>query len=189
MNSYDERTPLLDRLDNGQVLPAILPVLARVYVSPEQGIPSDGLLPYPLSDQFIEMAFTLAVLLQIRHVKMQSFNSVGAYERWFQKNLDTDGIETLEKQIIRVWTQFLDQYRDVREVETVLWTQFPLETGGLKAVRGSSIMTPVPCFISPTHRSCRFPGEFSRPGLSSHHYVKPFSYMVPWCPPSPLDDK
>jgi hypothetical protein len=135
----DERTPLLNtnRENNDQALPAIFPALARVSVSTEHEIPSDDILPYSLSDQSIEMAFTLAVLFQLRHVKIQSLNSVSAYERWFRKNID--GIETLENQIVRVWTQYLDQYRDVREVETVLWTRFPLELGESKTVRGSSI--------------------------------------------------
>jgi hypothetical protein len=161
MNSYhsqaqiDELTPLLnrvDRVDNAQTLPAISPVLARV--SPQQEIPTNDLLPYPLSDQSTEMAFTLAVLLQLRHVEMQSFKAISAYERWFRTNLYTDNVETLEKQIIRVWTQFLDQYREVREVETVLWTQFPLEIGGSKTIRGLSIICPVLCRLSITFRSC-----------------------------------
>jgi hypothetical protein len=146
MNSYhssapiNEHTPLLDGVGNDQTLPAIFPVLARVSASPEQEIPIDDLLLYPLPDQSTEMAFTLAVLLQLRHLRIQSANSVGAYERWFQANRDTDGVEMLEKQIIHVWTRFLEQYRDVREVETVLWTQFPTELGVLKTTRGLSII-------------------------------------------------
>jgi hypothetical protein len=165
MNSYhsptqieaqiDELTPLLNRVDNPQdnpqTLPAISPVLARV--SPYHEIPTNDLLPYPLSDQSTEMAFTLAVLLQLRHVEMQSFKAISAYERWFRTHLHTDNVETLEKQIIHVWTQFLDQYREVREVETVLWTQFPLEIGGSKTIRGLSIICPVLCRLSITFRS------------------------------------
>jgi hypothetical protein len=134
----NERTPLLntDREDNDQVLPAISPVLAHISASAGHDIPTNDILPYALSDQSIEMAFTLAVLFQLRHVKIQSLKSVGAYERWFRENIDTDGVETLESQIIRVWTQYLDRYREVREVETVLWTQFPLQFGGIKTIRG-----------------------------------------------------
>jgi hypothetical protein len=179
----DEHTPLLDGHGNGQTLPAIFPVIARVSTSHE--IPIDDLIPYPLSDQSTEVAFTLAVLLQLRHAKIQSFNAVGAYECWFQTNRNTNGVDTLEKQILRVWTRFLEQYRDVREVETVLWTQFPIELGGLKTTRGLSTTSSILCSTHPTFCSCRFPGKFSRTDLPSHHCLEPFSYMAAWCSHTP----
>lgn len=185
MNSYnhssaltDEYTPLLDRVNDAQSLPAISPVLARISVSSDQEIPSNDLLPYSLNDQPTEMAFILAVLLQLRHGKMQSFKSASAYERWFRRNLDTDGLRTLEIQIIRVWTEFLEQYRDVREIETVLWTQFPLEIGGIKTIRGLSITLPVLCSIIRHVAVADFLGSF--PALASHP-VLTLSLSHTWC--------
>ena len=185
MNSYnsepvDEFTPLLDSVPNGQTLPPILPVLARVSASSGQEIPIHNILPYPLVDQSTETAFTLAVLLQLRLIETQSFTAITAYERWFRTSFNPDSIETLEKQIIRVWSQFLDRYRDVREVETVLWTQFPLEIRGLKTVRGWSIICHVFGRLFTTFRSCRFPGKLSGTDLPPYRHVEPFPHMAPW---------
>lgn len=167
----DEFTPLLNRVDNGHgQLPAIAPVLERVSISSDQEIPTHDILPYPLVDQATEMAFILAVLLQHRLIEKQSFHTITAYERWFRTSLNQNGVEALEKQIIRVWTQFLDHYRDIREVETVLWTQFQLEIGGLKTVRGLSIMCPVFYPLSlQLSAVADFLGSF--PALASHPII------------------
>lgn len=173
MNSYHsnaqigEHTPLLDTVDDAQNFPAISPALARLSISGQE-IPTDDLLPYPLADQATEMAFTLVVLLQLRHVRMQSFNSASAYERWFQNNINAESIEALEKQILRFWSQFLDQYRDIREIETVLWTQFPMELGSSRLIRGSSLY-PLPGVISQRIAVTNFLGSF--PALASHPVV------------------
>jgi len=135
----DEHTPLLGAVGHGHAIPTISSALMRIAAVPPSQIPVDDLLPFPIPDPSTKMAFTLTVLLQLRRTKLQSSDSLDAYDRWFRKTHDTDGVEALENRIIFLWAQFLEQCPGIREIEAVLWTRIPLEESMLRVVRGLSL--------------------------------------------------
>lgn len=137
MDSFlsDETTPLLIRTTR---LPSLAPTIARIRDLQVDQIHVEGLYPgQPLDDNSIQVAFTLAVLLELRRMKLKPSAEPDLYQAWHAKKLNGRDAQTLEKQITDIWVLHLTEYRSTHDIEAVLWTVFPTEDGESESHRGA----------------------------------------------------
>ncbi|KAK7058793.1 hypothetical protein VNI00_001417 [Paramarasmius palmivorus] len=123
-------------------LPFVTPVVRRLDVLSQELLENshstDILRPSSLTqDRALSAAFALLVLLQFRDQRIHQQRSLlTPWDRWTQESEAEKEICIIDKHIERVWEQwFLDAYCSPKEIETVLWTAFPLEEDKDKTVR------------------------------------------------------
>ncbi|KAG6911823.1 hypothetical protein DXG01_000070 [Tephrocybe rancida] len=123
-----ENTPLLGS-NALPVVPSIHVALKRVAVLDANQIRFHDVVndESNLKDHPTEVSFALCVLLHLRKKKKQPPPSEDLYESWLAHKTGTGDADVLEDFIMEIWTLFLAEYRNVRDIETVLWTTFPLE--------------------------------------------------------------
>ncbi|KAF8078434.1 hypothetical protein FPV67DRAFT_1465265 [Lyophyllum atratum] len=144
MNDH-ESTPLLHANPNSTArtasesqLPPIAPAVRRVgtleadHIRFEDLVNQDGL---SFENHPTEFAFALTVLLHLRTTRTEASSADDPYERWLAMKIDTRDADVLEKQINDIWTLFLAEYRNTRDIETVLWTRFPFDEGDTHTCR------------------------------------------------------
>ncbi|KAG6901847.1 hypothetical protein C0995_007233 [Termitomyces sp. Mi166 len=76
-----------------------------------------------------EVSFALAVLLHLRKKKKYIHPSDDLYGLWLAHEANIRDVTTLDNLLADIWTLFLAEYRSVRDIQTVLWTSFPVADG------------------------------------------------------------
>ncbi|PFH54648.1 hypothetical protein AMATHDRAFT_134055 [Amanita thiersii Skay4041] len=100
-----------------------------------QFLPDTG-NPFSAEDP-IQVAFTLCTLLFLRRtVTHENYRHITEpYEIWFRERERTSYIESLDNRIHEIWDLFLNNHRNSREIETVLWHAFTVNENSKKTVR------------------------------------------------------
>jgi hypothetical protein len=136
-----ESTPLLRDTSThlrSQTLPPILPTLLSIQNIPETL--DEGLSPlynsHTFSDAATKTAFTLIVLLRLYAEKKKRTPIGDVWEQWSTQINVNRSLVDLEHLTDEVWTKFLQDYRDYKEIEDVLWLGFPLNNDGRQVLRG-----------------------------------------------------
>ena len=141
-----ESTPLLSAVDPGpndsvQSLPNISSTLERIqFLQIEDLDFSDIYGPHDLSAPAAETAFALIVLLQWRINKIrESVYSQDVWDYWSKERDNSGVVGELETLIFSLWKAFVTNYRSTRDLQDVLWLEFPEKEGSLRCLRGASI--------------------------------------------------
>ncbi|GLB36333.1 hypothetical protein LshimejAT787_0306210 [Lyophyllum shimeji] len=161
----DEYTPLLradasntSRSARESQLPPISPTVRRVGTLEPEQIHLENLVNHDglnFQDHPTEVAFALTILLHLRKTRTKASVADDLYEHWLVRENHTRSREVLEEQISEIWASFLTEYRNIHDIETVLWSRFPLDEGGARAYRVADFLA-----------DCDAP-----PGLISHPVV------------------
>ncbi|RDB29602.1 hypothetical protein Hypma_015335 [Hypsizygus marmoreus] len=152
----DESTPLLasesDIPSNPEYLPSISHVVARISTLDAEQIRFEDLRPdgSPIGHHPTEIAFALVVLLQLRKTRLRSSQSSNIYETWISRKADAHDADSLEKRITSIWQLFLAEYRDIGDIEAVLWTRFPVVDEGEDSRRVLDFLGDTKCNTSLT---------------------------------------
>jgi hypothetical protein len=95
-----------------------------------------------LPDFATQTAYQLLILLQWRVVLRRQVlkNTKDIWERRNQQAKLASDMKVLEDRISSIWNNFIKEYRTPKEVEDVLWLQFPVDGNGHRFVRGMSIL-------------------------------------------------
>jgi hypothetical protein len=93
-----------------------------------------------LSNLAAQTAYQLLILSQWRRVttKQNASNTKDIWECWVQKARLSSDLKVLEDRIISVWRDFVKEHRTSKEIQDVLWLQFPVERTGHCFLRGMS---------------------------------------------------
>lgn len=133
----NERSSLLG---HSHAPPSVLPNVAFA-VSALANIPinevnCEQLHLQSFADDAIKTAFNLVVLLQLRRNKLQPVHLNDVFETWSRETLHAQEAKTLEDKVVAIWASFIQEYRTVHEIQTVLWSEFPAQEGNPRVLRG-----------------------------------------------------
>lgn len=135
--AVNERSPLLDHT---HVPPSIAPDVAFAVSAianiPINEVDCEQLHPQSFANDAIKTAFSLVVLLQLRRHKLQPVHLNDVFETWSRETLHAQEAKTLEDKVVAIWDSFIQEYRTVLEIETVLWSEFPAQEGNPRVLRG-----------------------------------------------------
>ena len=130
--NLDERTALLGRPTEGP-LPAILPAVARLKnatnVSPE---------PDTSMDEQQQTAFRIIVYL---HLYQSLFTSVPVQDIrtvWTSAKALSNNANETEARLLDTWSTYLDTHPSLSDVQSLLWSEFPLEHDSTRCTKGMS---------------------------------------------------
>jgi hypothetical protein len=125
---------------SAQPLPTVTSTLARIqYVNIEELTVSDILGSYDPTAS-TKTSFVLIILLQWRINKIQErISPRDVWDQWSKEKNTSLAVDQLEALILKVWTDFVTEYRTPQDIENVLWFKFPHEEEGTRFVRGALI--------------------------------------------------
>jgi hypothetical protein len=118
--------------------PAIKPTLERVQAIDIEALGLTDIYGYQPPTSPDHVAFGLVVLLQWRSDRLrQSVYSREIWDQWTKETERSRVVGRLEKHIGQLWDAFVERGCESREIEEVLWTEFPEKETGSRGVRGS----------------------------------------------------
>lgn len=105
--------------------------------------------PRTLPTVATQTAYHLLIILRWELVlRGKTFDANDIWERLDEQIRIIADINALHDKIIFVWNNFIKEHRTQKEIEDVLWCQFPVETNGDRLLRGML------CFCSQIFRDC-----------------------------------
>lgn len=178
MNDYGnpptEQTALLNSANGGQR--TLLRPLPEVGPAAERARAQGGLrfaIPH-FADEQTEAAYKLVVLLQaVLSAKSPDINapSKDAWERWSKETSDASLAREVEAQLMELWKDLLDS-GIAGDVETVLWTAFPLNDGEEPSVRGASLPLILRSNLTQPHSAVNLLADINAPtALLTHRLI------------------
>lgn len=137
--SLDERTTLLRHAaphPTGGPLPAILPAVSRLKdtIDTQYGLPE----PDTSLGEQERTAFLLLVYLHLYRSLLTPIVSVQDIRMvWTSAIASTNKANETEARLLEIWTTYLDtQSPSLSEVQSLLWSEFPLEYNSTRCTKG-----------------------------------------------------
>ncbi|KAJ4486354.1 hypothetical protein J3R30DRAFT_3366570 [Lentinula aciculospora] len=118
-------------------------------ISPQELNQTDILQPTQLSNhRGLRASFSLLILLLIREKKIRkkALRS-NPWDDWKQETLTDQWVKTIDENIEQIWTTFLSAFCSLRDIETVLWTEFRIREKG-KPLRVIDFVTKHPRLLN-----------------------------------------
>ncbi|TFK40980.1 hypothetical protein BDQ12DRAFT_678687 [Crucibulum laeve] len=126
-----EDTPLLRRdITRQDNRPLIFDAMTRLSDLNVDAIQEQDILPVDLStaDTAVDLSFHLVVLLHLRRQKLHAKPTKhNVYLDWTQRKAQNKDASVLEERICQMWARYLDEYHLVHELNTIIWTPFPVD--------------------------------------------------------------
>jgi len=88
-----------------------------------------------------QTAYRLLLLSQWRAtIRYNALNTKDIWERLDQQARLSSDVKILEDRIDSVWHDFIKEYRTPKEIEEILWLQFPTDGNSHRFIRGMSTL-------------------------------------------------
>lgn len=150
MNETTESTPLLVGSPDVRASYTLPPISEGLDSVQTQGVHHFHFEePSPLN-LATRTAYQLLTLLQWRlTIRYKVLNSSDIWERWdHQARLSLD-LKVLEDRISSIWNDFATEHRTSKEVEDILWLQFPVNRNSHRFLRGKLIFQLLSVYFGP----------------------------------------
>ncbi|KAH9946678.1 RNI-like protein [Amylocystis lapponica] len=120
--------------------PAIEPVVLHLLAKGIHSCSSDDFCPHSLPTRAETTAFSLIVLLELRarYLIQRGGISSDIWGQWTKEQQNVASAREVDRHILSVWSQFLEEDLSAQEIEDALWHAFPFtaaeETSSLRVV-------------------------------------------------------
>jgi len=138
--SFTESTPLLASSPGSRATNTLPSIAEGLDFLQSQGVRNFNFAEQSLSPFAAQTAYQLLLLLQWRaSIRHYALNPEDIWERRVRQARLSSDVKVLEDRINSVWNDFIKEYRTPREIENVLWFQFPVDGNSHRFIQGMSI--------------------------------------------------
>lgn len=132
---HSETSALLPPPSTHHNLPFLAPILAHI-----RNIHVDVVLGelrlHSFHTPVWEVSFQLVILLELRRIRKEESLLTGGFGQWHRAASSRNDLQFLDGKINEIWNRFLDENDADHEIETMLWTRFPLDDQNKRYLRG-----------------------------------------------------
>lgn len=121
--------------------PVIESVVQRLEAQDIRRCTSVDWCPHSFSTRGASTGFSLLVLLELRarYLNQQDVSSSDVWGYWSKEKQNAIALEDVNRHILAVWSQFLEQDLSPQDIEEALWHAFPFgNMGDTRLLRGMS---------------------------------------------------
>ncbi|KAI0321697.1 hypothetical protein OF83DRAFT_1050784 [Amylostereum chailletii] len=116
--------------------PSVSPVVNHLRAHGPHAFASATPLGYATLADSEQAAFRLIIYLQLYLLsKRPTLNGQDVWEQWSAERVAETGASDFERLLLHTWSEFVERNRSGEEIETCLWTSFPLDDGAPRQIR------------------------------------------------------